>query len=733
MSILMLALLLSLPLGAVQAAEPAKPAPLQLADPPEMLAPVPRSEDEQDRIDALSLFSHGRLLQQRDDDAGALRLYQRAFRIQPSPMVGKLIIALAAKLDRHAEAIRYALKVAAIDEPNPDLLKRLAAYLAETGDHAGALALYEKAMTVEQSPQQQTLDVLVWMEMGRLYHLLERYDKAAASFDRGLALLDRAGDKGLDERVRKLILGDAAATYGLIGESYLLAGQFDKAAAAFRKGHEAAPDKGRLAYQLARIDARNGKPAAALDKLEGAFREGLPDDGLGPYRLLAEVLVKLDREKELLPRLAAICKKAPESASPAYFLGEQHLVAGRLEQAEPLLRDAVAKAPTAAGYRSLIDIYRRTGRHDRLLDILGKAVAQTASLEPLFEKARPLSKEPALAEAILAEARKRALGGEKTFPFGQRLAAALVAVEVKNWNATGEFFDAAVDADPDRAGELLLTWGLALVKDEQYDRAAKVFRRGIDEKAGPHDSPVFYFYCAGALEMSGKTDEALAAADRAVELAQARDAARPKKDKDQEPKLEAPRHLARRAWVLAHAKRNDDASRAYRDLLDKYDRPGGADVRAVIRDVRMAMSNLSIARGNMPEAIESIEQVLDEFPDDVGAMNDLGYLWADAGQHLGRARTMIEKAVAEEPENAAFRDSLGWVLFKTGRAGEAVVELEKAAALEPDGSVLDHLGDAYRAAGQQEKARQAWQKAAAAFQKRGEPEKARQVEQKRKQ
>ena len=66
---------------------------------------------------------------------------------------------------------------------------------------------------------------------------------------------------------------------------------------------------------------------------------------------------------------------------------------------------------------------------------------------------------------------------------------------------------------------------------------------------------------------------------------------------------------------------------------------------------------------------------------------------------------MIRQAVDAEPDNMAYRDSLGWVLFRLGKYPEAVAELEKAAAgKKPDGVVLDHLGDAYRKAGQRDKA-----------------------------
>ena len=126
-----------------------------------------------------------------------------------------------------------------------------------------------------------------------------------------------------------------------------------------------------------------------------------------------------------------------------------------------------------------------------------------------------------------------------------------------------------------------------------------------------------------------------------------------------------------------------------------------------------------------------MEQVLDEYPDDDNAMNDLGYLWADQNKNLERAKRMIEKAVAAEPDNLAYRDSLGWLLYRMGKGPEAVAALEKAAsAAKPDGVVLDHLGDAYLLVHQRDKAVETWRKAAETMRQNKEPEKAAAVEKK---
>jgi tetratricopeptide (TPR) repeat protein len=87
-------------------------------------------------------------------------------------------------------------------------------------------------------------------------------------------------------------------------------------------------------------------------------------------------------------------------------------------------------------------------------------------------------------------------------------------------------------------------------------------------------------------------------------------------------------------------------------------------------------------------------------------------MWADHGTNLEKARAMIEKAVSQDPKNAAFLDSLGWVLFKLNLPDQALPHLLQAAELsrQPDATVYDHLGEVYFALKDLEKARECWKK-----------------------
>jgi tetratricopeptide (TPR) repeat protein len=116
--------------------------------------------------------------------------------------------------------------------------------------------------------------------------------------------------------------------------------------------------------------------------------------------------------------------------------------------------------------------------------------------------------------------------------------------------------------------------------------------------------------------------------------------------------------------------------------------------------------------GRIPESVGYFEKCLGLAPDFAPALNYLGYMWAERGTNLDRARLMIEQAVKIDPTNAAYLDSLGWVLFKQGHPKEALEPIQKAVQLneEPDATLYDHLGDVLAALKQPEQAREAWRK-----------------------
>ncbi len=113
----------------------------------------------------------------------------------------------------------------------------------------------------------------------------------------------------------------------------------------------------------------------------------------------------------------------------------------------------------------------------------------------------------------------------------------------------------------------------------------------------------------------------------------------------------------------------------------------------------------------LDEAAATFQRCLDRKADFAPALNYLGYMWADQGTNLEAARKLIQKAVDLEPKNAAYLDSLAWVLFKLGEPKAALTHIEAALQYqeEPDATLFDHLGDIHLAAGNPGEARKAWE------------------------
>src|SRR5207247_6251087 len=79
------------------------------------------------------------------------------------------------------------------------------------------------------------------------------------------------------------------------------------------------------------------------------------------------------------------------------------------------------------------------------------------------------------------------------------------------------------------------------------------------------------------------------------------------------------------------------------------------------------------------------------------AYNYLGFMWAEQNTHLDEAEDYIRKALASDPNNGAYLDSLGWLHYRRGNYEQALGELLNAArALKAeDGTVFEHIGDTY--------------------------------------
>jgi tetratricopeptide (TPR) repeat protein len=92
--------------------------------------------------------------------------------------------------------------------------------------------------------------------------------------------------------------------------------------------------------------------------------------------------------------------------------------------------------------------------------------------------------------------------------------------------------------------------------------------------------------------------------------------------------------------------------------------------------------------------------------------NNFAYSLSERGINLDRALKMAQIAIAADPGNSAYLDTIGWVYFKAGNFDSAIIYIKKAIEVggeKPD--ILEHLGDIQYKMGDKDKARETWQKA----------------------
>ena len=150
-------------------------------------------------------------------------------------------------------------------------------------------------------------------------------------------------------------------------------------------------------------------------------------------------------------------------------------------------------------------------------------------------------------------------------------------------------------------------------------------------------------------------------------------------------------------------KQYHDSIKIYKKIIGVYGESN--------RDLFLYASNLDKI-GKWEEAKTLLLNVLESNPKDTYTLNYVSYKLALKEQDLNLALSLIKQALAIDPENGYFLDTLGWVEFKRKNYNRAVFFLEKSISILPRNSeILDHLGDCYLMLNRKKEAIFEWKKA----------------------
>jgi predicted Zn-dependent protease len=103
-----------------------------------------------------------------------------------------------------------------------------------------------------------------------------------------------------------------------------------------------------------------------------------------------------------------------------------------------------------------------------------------------------------------------------------------------------------------------------------------------------------------------------------------------------------------------------------------------------------------------------LRRILGQDPQNVQAMNALGFTLADHTDRYEEAEALVARALTLSPKSFYIQDSMGWVLFKRGKLKEALEYLKKAQGMQDDPEVAAHLGEVLWALDRKKEAESVW-------------------------
>jgi tetratricopeptide (TPR) repeat protein len=406
--------------------------------------------------------------------------------------------------------------------------------------------------------------------------------------------------------------------------------------------------------------------AKNLAKAEGAYRKAaeLDPSDAGHQRGLGQTLLSEEKYAEALGVYQRLAELEPENADVFLRLSQIYRELHKLDEAEKSLLKARQRAPGSIEvmYNEAL-LYQSQGRFEDAIRVLSDTVTGIRSrsagapesrrtLGILYQQLGQLYRESQKYQAAIYSFQElQSLGAEE-----DRRARFLM---IDTWRAAKDLPKAldeakrATEKYPDDSG-LRASYAFLCGENGQLDQGVQILRSQLTKTAADRDT---YLNLAQLYERARRYKEA----EESARLAEAL----PGQPRDNEM-----------VWYLLGA---------------IYERQKLFD-----------------------RAETEFQKVLGINPRNASVLNYYGYMLGDLGIRLEEAHALVERALAEEPYNGAYLDSLGWIYFKQNKLADAETALRRALEREGhDPTIHAHLGEVYFRTGRQDLAAAEWEKSLA--------------------
>ncbi len=154
--------------------------------------------------------------------------------------------------------------------------------------------------------------------------------------------------------------------------------------------------------------------------------------------------------------------------------------------------------------------------------------------------------------------------------------------------------------------------------------------------------------------------------------------------------------------ILDQAKDYEGAFEHYTDALGQM--PDNNDLLYARALTAEKLNRTSIA-------VQDLRDIIARDPNNVTALNALGYTLVDKTTKLDEGLALIKRAYKQNPNDAAIIDSLGWAYYRKGDYKQALQHLQHAFGIYKDAEIAAHLGEVLWVSGDKRGARSIWDQA----------------------
>lgn len=407
----------------------------------------------------------------------------------------------------------------------------------------------------------------------------------------------------------------------------------------------------------------------------------LDEQGKSGFLIVANLLSKDKNKERALDVMQRLAKEFPESADIHYSIALLAVQADQLELAHESVDKALEFRPDWSKAIALRGaIFQRQDDNVAAL----KAVAEGVESNP---------------DDILL-----------------RTSYARLLVEMEEYELARDQFRALLELNPDQP-DTLIALAILEVQLDNDEAAEKLLHKLMGDEQRRYEAAL---YLGQISESRDDTEQALiwyrqAAADRATEIeASVRIANLLAKT----GRLDEARELLARMRHRS-VEQSVDLYLIEGSILNEVGKPRAA-IELYDRALEDYPEDVDLLYARALQAVEidridilerDLRDIIGRDPDNVDALNALGYTLADQTERYEEAMGYITRALELKPENPAILDSMGWVHYRLGNYEEAKTYLRKALSLLPDAEIAAHLGEVLWMSGDKEQANKVWDKA----------------------